>query len=256
MPKTKLLLALAFLFLPILAHAQGGPGQSNYPASVNINSGAPSGTCPGTNAFLVDISTPNLYYCPVQGAAWVKGSGSGSGTVNNCTAAGLAYYSASGTTVSCDTSATDNGSGVISASFLGSLGITAASAAKITALTLSTSLATTSAGHILFSSVAPTIVTGGCGGTGASISSNNGTSSFRVNVGTSNTGTCTITMPTSTTGWNCSANDLTTKSTAVSQTQQTSASTQTSLVLQNYTDLTAAGAWTDSDTLNVTCGGN
>jgi hypothetical protein len=38
-------------------------------------------------------------------------SGSGSGTVGNCSAAGNAYYSASGTTTSCDTNITDDGAG-------------------------------------------------------------------------------------------------------------------------------------------------
>lgn len=39
-----------------------------------------------------------------------SGGGSGSGTVSNCSAAGIAYYSSSGTTVGCDTSITDTSS--------------------------------------------------------------------------------------------------------------------------------------------------
>ena len=41
--------------------------------------------------------------------------GGGSGTVSSCGAAGNAYYSASGTTVSCDTSIVDNGAGTFTA---------------------------------------------------------------------------------------------------------------------------------------------
>lgn len=41
------------------------------------------------------------------------GAGGGSGTVGNCSAAGNAFYSAAGTTIACDTTITDNGSGVL-----------------------------------------------------------------------------------------------------------------------------------------------
>lgn len=107
--------------------------------------------------------------------------------------------------------------------------------------------------NLLISSTAPSILAAGCGGAAASISANNGTAAFRVGVGTSNTGTCTITMPTAAVGWNCMATDLTTKSTTVADTRQTSASNATTLVLQNYTDIVGTGAWTDNDTLSVVC---
>jgi hypothetical protein len=52
------------------------------------------------------------------------GGGGGSGTVGTCAAAGNAYYSASGTTITCDTTVTDNGSGTVSMKVLGLNGAT------------------------------------------------------------------------------------------------------------------------------------
>ena len=46
-----------------------------------------------------------------QAQNFPNGNGTGSGTVGNCTGAGLAYYAGAGTTTSCDTNITDNGSG-------------------------------------------------------------------------------------------------------------------------------------------------
>jgi hypothetical protein len=108
--------------------------------------------------------------------------------------------------------------------------------------------------HIWLNTTAPSIAAAGCGGSGASITANNGPFAFRVNVGTSNTGSCAITLPASTgTGWNCFATDITTTSTAVSSTKQSGAGSSTSVTLQNYTDISGTGAWTDSDVLIVTC---
>ncbi len=109
-------------------------------------------------------------------------------------------------------------------------------------------------GHILLSSTAPTVLAAGCGGSGASITTNNGTGAFKVNVGTSNTGTCTITMPTATTDWICSATDITRTTTTVSQTKSIPGGTPaTQITLQNYTDISGTGAWTDSDVIAVSC---
>ena len=99
--------------------------------------------------------------------------------------------------------------------------------------------------------VAPPKISSGFG-TGASVTANNGTSAFRINVGSSNTGNGVIGLPAASRGWNCFANDITTTSTAVSQTKQT-ASTKTSATLQNYTDTSGTGAWADRDVLAVSC---
>lgn len=84
------------------------------------------------------------------------------------------------------------------------------------------------------------------------MTANNGTSAFRINVESSNTGNGVIGLPAASRGWNCFANDITTTSTAVSQTKQT-ASTKTSATLQNYTDTSGTGAWADRDVLAVSC---
>lgn len=61
---------------PIAAHAQGAPGQSNYPISQQSGSGAPSGNCPGLNVYYINTSTGALSTCPTPGSSWVAlGSG-------------------------------------------------------------------------------------------------------------------------------------------------------------------------------------
>lgn len=107
--------------------------------------------------------------------------------------------------------------------------------------------------NIFMSSTAPTIAGAGCGGSGASISTNNGTVAFDINVGTAPTaGGCTVTMPQAATRWNCSVNDYTTISTSVFVQKQTS-STTTSVVFQNYSDVAVATAPTASDIYHVQC---
>jgi len=107
--------------------------------------------------------------------------------------------------------------------------------------------------HAWINTSAPTITGAGCGGSGASIASQNGSSAFEVNVGTSNTGTCTISMPaTVANAWLCQATDTTTNSTSVFITKQSGLS-NTQVVLKNYSDVAVNGAWTDSDVLGVTC---
>lgn len=108
--------------------------------------------------------------------------------------------------------------------------------------------------NVLANATAPTILAAGCGGSGASITANNGTATFNVNVGTGPTAAgCTITMPAATTGWNCQVSDQTTQSTSVSMQKQTGAVSTTSVVLQNFSDVTVATAPTASDLYHVAC---
>lgn len=112
-------------------------------------------------------------------------------------------------------------------------------------------------GYLIYSATAPSVAANGCGTTGASVVTNNGTASFKVNVGTTNGGTCTITMPAATTDWVCFATDITTISTTVSQTRAvpTSGHLTTEITLSNYTDVSGAHAWVDSDVIEVSCQG-
>jgi hypothetical protein len=89
-------------------------------------------------------------------------------------------------------------------------------------------------------------------GTGASVVLGSYWDSFTINVGTSNTGTGVLTLPTAPNGWSCSATDVSTTSTTVSQTKVVPTST-TSVTFQNYTDISGTHAWVDSDILNVQC---
>lgn len=97
---------------------------------------------------------------------------------------------------------------------------------------------------------APTISSGF--GTTPSVSANNGTIAFRINVGTGGTASSgVIGLPTATTGWNCNVDDITTPASYV--TDQT-ASTTTTATVQNYSRTTGlATAWTASDILAVSC---
>lgn len=121
-------------------------------------------------------------------------------------------------------------------------------------LKFSTSLVNGASGHLLESTTAPSIVAGGCGGAAAAITVNNGTFAFTVNVGTGNSGTCTVTMPAAPTNWVCGATDITTTSTLVSITKSVPGGTPTTqITLQNYTDVSATHAWVDSDKIQVGC---
>jgi hypothetical protein len=106
--------------------------------------------------------------------------------------------------------------------------------------------------NLLISATAPSVSSGF--GTGASVTASNGTAAFRINVGTSNTGTGIIGLPTATTGWNCYATDITTTSTTVSQTKQKATGSDTThAALQNYTDISGTAVWVDNDVLAVSC---
>jgi hypothetical protein len=108
-------------------------------------------------------------------------------------------------------------------------------------------------GHLLCSGTAPTISSGF--GTSPSIVANNGTCAFQINVGTGGSATSgVIGLPTATTGWVCSVEDITTESTTVFRTKQTASST-TSATVGNFNTSAAAAAWVASDKLMVSCKG-
>jgi hypothetical protein len=108
-------------------------------------------------------------------------------------------------------------------------------------------------GSIVATTAVPTISSGF--GTGASVSLNNGTWSFRINVGTGGTATSgVIGLPAATNGWNCKADDITTLSTTVFETRQTGSSTTTA-TLGNFSTAGTAGAWVANDILAVQCAG-
>lgn len=100
------LVVLAALAIAVPAHAQSGG--SGPPFNAQFGSGAPSVNCTppsqGALARMLYWDTTNFvwYYCSATNT-WTKfGTGTGSGTVGNCsTTGGWAYYAATGTTTSC-----------------------------------------------------------------------------------------------------------------------------------------------------------
>ena len=104
--------------------------------------------------------------------------------------------------------------------------------------------------NLTFSASAPTISSGF--GTSPSVTGGTATS-FEVNVGTGGTATSgVIGLPTATTGWNCSAQDITTTSATVYMTKQT-ASTISTATFGNFNTSGAAAAWVASDKLRINC---
>lgn len=113
------------------------------------------------------------------------------------------------------------------------------------------SSAATARTNLGVSGAAPTISSGF--GTSSSVVSNNGTMAFSINVGTGGTATSgVIGLPTAPHGWACFGTDITTNSTAVSQTKQTATST-TSATIGNFSDVAVATAWAASDIVSVSC---
>lgn len=99
---------------------------------------------------------------------------------------------------------------------------------------------------------APTISSGF--GTSPTITANNGTIAFRINVGTGGTANSgVIGLPTATTGWNCFASDFTTPATG--HTIKQTATSTSSATITNYNSAGTATAWTASDVLVVSCFG-
>ncbi len=103
---------------------------------------------------------------------------------------------------------------------------------------------------LFVSATAPTISSGF--GTSPSIVSNNGPSSFSVNIGTGAVASSgVIGLPAAATGWACSVAEIT--SPATDATSQTGSST-TSITVTNYARTTGvAHAWTASDILELSC---
>jgi hypothetical protein len=100
---------------------------------------------------------------------------------------------------------------------------------------------------------APAIASGF--GTTPSIVSSNGTSAFRVNVGTGGVATNgTITMPSSPQGWSCSASNIISNNATQFITKMSSMTT-TTVVLTNYDAAGAVAAWAASDNIMVSCTG-
>lgn len=95
------LLMVALQALPLLAQSRTLIQFQNAGANVML----------GTGYFKMNFTGGGCTPSNVGGVLTVNCAGGGSGTVSNCTAAGNAYYSASGTTIVCDTSITDNGAG-------------------------------------------------------------------------------------------------------------------------------------------------
>lgn len=113
----------------------------------------------------------------------------------------------------------------------------------------------TGASQIFYSTTAPTIAAAGCGGAAASVTSNNGTIAFEVNVGTTPGSACTITMPAAAHKWICTATDFTTNSTSVFLQKQSPVASQTTtqVVITNFSDVAVATAFVASDVMGVSC---
>lgn len=118
---------------------------------------------------------------------------------------------------------------------------------------LSTSVGFTS---LLISPTVPIIADNGCGGTGAVITSANGTAAFDIDVGVAPTAAgCTLTMPLTNDDWHCWVGDYTTISATVFMQRQTAGSTN-SIKLQNFNSGISAAAPTAHDIYHVICMGH
>lgn len=108
-------------------------------------------------------------------------------------------------------------------------------------------------GTLLSSTTAPTISSGF--GASPSVASNNGTATFRVNIGTGGTATGGVVgLPTASNGWNCFVSELAPNATALLSVTVVTASTTSSVTVQN--DLLSTGAataWQASQVLIFHC---
>lgn len=109
--------------------------------------------------------------------------------------------------------------------------------------------------NLLLNATAPTISSGF--GTSPTVVSPNGTATFRINVGTGGTATAgVIGLPTAATNWNCSVGNLTAHAGHRADDTVMTASTSTTVTIENQTKTTgAAVAWTASDIVVLLCGG-
>ncbi len=109
-------------------------------------------------------------------------------------------------------------------------------------------------GVVFMSATAPTIASGGC--TSPAVTSNNGTATFKVTLGTTcaTVKTFTLTMPPATNYWACDAVDLTTNATY--RPEQSAAASATSVVITNYARTTGLAIdFVDGEVLLVKCTG-
>ena len=106
---------------------------------------------------------------------------------------------------------------------------------------------------VIVSATAPTLASGGCTTPGAVTA--NGTAAFSLaSVGTSCSGSQPLvwTLPAATTGWNCTAKNV--SNAATSAPAQTGAVSTTSVTITNFNRTTGiAAAWTDADVVVVSC---
>lgn len=93
----------------------------------------------------------------------------------------------------------------------------------------------------LIDQTAPSISSGF--GTSASIASSNGTATFRVNTGTTGASSGVIGMPTAANGWNAHVQILNPSSGLLSDTMAVTATSTTSISLENFSALGLAANW-------------
>jgi hypothetical protein len=107
--------------------------------------------------------------------------------------------------------------------------------------------------QLVFSGTTPTISSGF--GTSPSVTVSNGATAFRVNVGTGGTASAgVIGVPTASVGWNCAVGNLTAHAGNRADDTVQTASTATTVSVQNQTKSTgAAVAWTASDIVTLQC---
>lgn len=119
--------------------------------------------------------------------------------------------------------------------------------------TFQRAIAWAATGKLVYSDTAPTIASGF--GTSPSITASNGTSAILINVGTGGSATSgVLTMPAASTGWVCTVNDITAAAAHVAYNTRQTASTTTSVTVENQTTSTgAAVAWAASDILRLSC---
>lgn len=223
----------------------------------------------GTAAAPTLVSGGGDIFLTAAGGLNLVGDGSANGLTLDA-ASGTSMTFNIGSTAVCSITASDKlscmnfivaGSGTTTGLFSGGTNIaeieaggTAVANFSSTVLALQTGIGLTTAGKILISPTAPSTPSG-CGST-ATISASNGTAAFEVTMsGTGQTSACTVTMPTATNAWVCpSADDLTTQSTSVFL-QKQSASSNTSITITNYSNLSVATAFVAGDVLAVQCTG-
>jgi hypothetical protein len=232
-----------------------------------VGSAGLSGTSPIAIASTGVISCPtcNTSAAAITSNVLPKGSGGAQGLANSSITDNGTNVTASEPIVSTtevDAGANGGAAGVI--------GLNGSTSGKQTCTTNATAGSMTCTGTIVATGIsgssqyiingrvwgvgtAPTIAGAGCGGSGASVATVAGSLTFDINVGTAPTAAgCIVTLPTVTTGYNCSVNDFTTISTAVSMQKQTAKSTN-SITLQNFSDVTVATAPTANDIYHVQC---